>query len=506
VPITAGYSLQERFFVKIILDRQSPQPIYRQIRDRIGHLIRSGALQAGQRLPSIRVLAAQTQVNKLTVIEAYSLLEADGLIYARPGSGYFVTDRAIAPTHKSRSGFSPIQTVIIPEQGTLSFFELYRNSMQARHRGDIIDFSAGFTLRSDLDDLQRIARRAMLDMANHLFDYDFAEGQLDLRTQISQLLIQQGFEISPECLIITNGAMQGLSLTIHTHVQPRDWVIVESPTYHGALAILQEAKARIIGIPMTSGGMNLDLLAQYLDSHRPKLIYTISTLHSPTGITTSYAHRQQMIALAEQYDCLILEDNAYEGLSFGTVPPPIKAFDQSGRVIYANTFSKTLMPGLRVGYLVATGQNYTPLLERKLLQDLSASRVSQAIVAEYLASGHYRRHLNRVRAHNLHSRDVMLQALAAYFPEETSWTEPEGGILLWVKLPETVCVEDLCHKALAHRVLIASGATFFPDQQGYPAMRLSFSHPPDVIEKGISILGMLIRELIVEGIKQKVSQ
>lgn len=481
--------------MKIPIDRHSPEPIYRQIRDRLGQLIRSGALRPGQRLPSIRGLAENTRVNKLTVIEAYSLLEADGLIHARPGAGYYVNSvtTSTPTTVKSRSIFSPTQTVIIPEQGKLSFFDIYSNSIQARQHQGMIDFSSGFTLRSDLDDLQRVARRAMRDITESLFNYDHPAGQATLREQIVQLLIQQGLKVSAQDLIITNGAMQGLSIAIHTYVKPGDWVIVESPTYHGAIAILQEAGARVIGIPMARDGMNLELLAKYLASHQPKLIYTISTLHSPTGITTHQAHREQLLSLAEYYGCLILEDNAYEGLSFGTVPPPIKAFDRADLVTYVGTFSKTIMPGLRVGYVVATGSHYKPLLERKLLQDLSASRVSQAIVSEYLASGRYRRHLNRIRAENLQSRDVMLRALETHFPEEASWTEPEGGILLWVHLPDSIAVKEVCQKALYHNVLVTCGSSFFPDQQGYPSMRLSYSHPPELIEKGIAILGKLLK-------------
>ena len=168
-----------------------------------------------------------------------------------------------------------------------------------------------------------------------------------------------------------------------------------------------------------------------MQSHHPKLIYTVSTLQNPTGITTSFQHRQQLLALAEKYGCLILEDNAYEGLNFEPVPPPIKSLDSNDSVIYTGTFSKTLMPGLRVGYLLATGKHYRPLLEQKLFHDLHVSTVSQAIVSEYLASGYHRRHLNHLQASNLTNRNAMLQALANYFPVEATWTIPNGGLFLW---------------------------------------------------------------------------
>lgn len=480
--------------MKIPLDRYSTEPVYLQIRERIRRLIRTGALQPGDRLPSIRTMAENAQVNKLTVIEAYSVLEADGLIHARPGSGYFVNEETI-PTPKTQPTFAPQQDVIIPNGERVSFFDIYTASMQARHQGDILDLSSGFgcTQSTGLEDLQRIARRAVKEVADSLFHYDFPQGQLQLRKQIAQLLMQQGLAVSSDNLIITNGSMQGVSLGLRHYAQQGDWVIVETPTYHGALAVLQELGARTIGIPMTNEGMNLALLEQYLHSHRPKLIYTISTLHNPTGITTSIAHRKKLLELANRYNCHILEDNAYEGLSFEAVPPPIKAFDKTDSVTYVGTFSKTLMPGLRVGYMVVTGNHYQPLLERKLLRDLNVSTVSQAIVSEYLASGHYRRHLSHLRSHYLRGRNVMLQALEQYFPSEATWTVPNGGLFLWVKLPDGVPIQEICRTALSQKVLVNSGSAFFPNQQGYPALRLNFTLPAEEIDRGIGILGRVIK-------------
>ncbi|MGG6294812.1 PLP-dependent aminotransferase family protein [Leptolyngbya sp. AN02str] len=484
--------------MKIPLDRRSPQPVYQQIRSRIRRLIESGALQPGDRLPSIRTLAENAQVNKLTVIEAYGVLEAEGLIYARAGAGYFVCQPRVETAHPE-STFAPTQDVIIPNSGEISYFDFYMTAIRTPETSDMVMFNSGFTHPVGMENAQRIARRALKQSSNTLYFYDLPQGQLTLRKQIAQLMIQQGLEISPENLIVTNGSMQGIALTMRHYIQPGDWVIVESPTYYGALAILQQLGARIIGIPMTKEGMNLSLLAQYLHSHRPVLIYTMSTLHNPTGITTSMAHRQEMLAIAAQYQCPILEDNAYEGLSFEAVPPPIKALDDQSLVIYAGTFSKTLMPGLRVGYLVATGDAYQPLLESKLLMDLCASTASQTIVSEFLASGHYRRHLTSLRMCNLQGRNTMLAALERYFPPEAKWTVPTGGTFLWVTLPESVPMQQLCHEAAQQQVMITPGSGFFPNQQGYPALRINFSQDPDKIERGISVLGGLIRRYLDEA-------
>ncbi len=481
--------------VNIFLDRHSPNPIYLQIRNYLSRLIKSGKLSAGQRLPSIRVLSQSLQVNKLTVIEAYSVLEADGLIHARLGSGYFVNHVAISG-FTLRSTFAPDQTVIIAE-GKSSFFEQFTNSIQAQHQPGMIDFSSGFPVTPGLENLQRIAKRAIANSQDTLFRYDFPQGQLQLRQQIAQMALQQGLEISPSDLIITSGSEQALSLAMQHYLQSGDWAIVETPTYHGALGILENLGAKVIGIPMTAAGMNLELLEQYLKSHRPKLIYTISTLHNPTGITTNSTHRQQLLALAEQYECPILEDNAYEGLNFETVPPPIKAIDRHNLVIYVGTFSKALLPGLRVGYMVVTGSDYQQLLKQKTLHDLHVATVSQAIVSEFLASGHHRRHLNRLRSSNLQGRNAMLQALERYFPDEITWTVPKGGLFLWTHLPDYLPIQAICREALFQKVLVANGAVFFPGQ-GYSAMRLNFSQPPEAIEQGIAILGQILKSFLEE--------
>lgn len=485
--------------MKIPLDRQAKQPIYLQIRDRLQHLIHSGGLPSGAQLPSIRRLAETVKVNKLTVLEAYSMLEAEGLVQAKRGAGYFINPPELrSPTANSppHSTFNPVQEVIIPSEGVSSFPEVYHAGLRSYNQPDYIEFSQGFSQPIGLEDLQRIARRAMKE-AHTFFQHVHPQGDIELRVLITQLLIQQGLELSPEDLIVTNGSMQALSLLIDHFISPGDWVVVEAPTYHGFLSILQQRRARIIGIPMTPKGMNLTLLAQYLESHHPKFIYTSSTLHNPTGITTSVAHRRKLLSLAQAHDCLIVEDNAYEPLSFGTTPPPIKAFDDSDQVIYVGTFSKTLMPGLRVGYMTVTGKEKDALTERKLLHDFHISTASQAIVKEYLSSGHYRRRLGQIRAVHRDRRDYMIRLLLQHFPASITWTVPDGGTFLWIQLPNEISMREVCAAAAKQKVLIGSGAAFFPKNQGYPAMRLNFSLPPAEMERGIEILSKILRQVLL---------
>ena len=478
--------------MKIPLDRQAKEPIYLQIRDRIGHLIQNGGLPSGAQLPSIRKLAQTVKVNKLTVLEAYSMLEAEGLVRAKRGSGYFINPPEMrSPAPPLDATFNPVQKVIIPTESASTFPAVYYAGLNSYHQPDYIDFSSGFSNPIDVEDLQRIARRAMKE-ARTFFHHAHPKGDIELRMLITQLLIQQGLELSPEDVIVTNGSMQALALLVDRFIAPGDWVIVEAPTYHGYLSLLQQRGARIVGIPMTRKGMNLDLLAQYLESHRPRLIYTNSTLQNPTGITTSVAHRRKLLSLAKAYDCLIVEDNAYEPLSFGATPPPIKAFDEDNCVIYVGTFSKTLMPGLRVGYTIVTGDENNAITERKLLHDFHISTASQAIVKEYLSSGHYRRRLEKIKEVHRDRRDYMLKLLLQHFPTSATWTVPDGGTFLWIQLPDKVDVSQLSAAAVSQKVLIGSGEAFFPKDRGYSAMRLNFSLPREETERGIRILGEIL--------------
>ncbi|MEO0968156.1 MAG: PLP-dependent aminotransferase family protein [Cyanobacteria bacterium J06639_18] len=488
--------------MNILLDRKSSKPIYLQIRDRISRLIKSGALQTGERLPSIRSLAEKLQVNKLTILEAYSILEADGVVFARQGSGYFINQKNLLSTNM-KSTFAPAQNVIIPDGVGSSFFEVHVSAIKAQNQAGMINLSYG--LPRPPQDIGLIGRRALNKSVDNLFAYDLPQGNLTLRRQVAQMLVQKGLEVTSENLIITNGSEQALSLAMNYYLQRDDWVIVEAPTYHGAIALLENIGAKIIGIPMNAEGINLELLEKYLESHRPKLIYTISTLHNPTAITTTQSHRQQLLALAEKYQCPILEDNAYEGLNFDieteneleSVPPPIKAIDKQDLVNYIGTFSKTLIPGLRVGYIVVTGDKYQALLEQKLLNDVHTSNFSQAIVSEYLASGHYRRHRKKLQSENLLSLNIMLQAMEGYFPEEAKWTVPQGGLFLWVQLPEKISIAEIRSQAVKENVLFASGSAFFPNKQGYPAMRLSFSNVSESeIDLSVSILGRLLKKYL----------
>lgn len=469
--------------------------MYLQIQERLQALIESGSLVAGDRLPSIRSLAKTLQVNKLTVLEAYDRLVADGSICARQGSGYFVVEAQV-PDPAQPCCFAPEQAVMVCETQANRPFAVYARSIQARQQPGWVDLSCAFP-KHPPEDLARMIRRVAGD-AEAFYAYDAIGGDERLRQQVAHLLLQVGLEASPEDILIVNGAMQGLSLAIRHFLKPGDWVVVESPTFFSVLPIFEQVGCRIIGIPMDREGMNLDLLARYLESHRPRLIFTISTLHNPTGITTPETHRRQLLDLAGHYQCPILEDNAYEGLHFGSPPPPLKVLDPDGWVTYVGTFSKVLSPGLRVGYLVAPPAHRQALLEQRYLTDIHTPTITQAVVSQYLSQGHYRRHLQKVHAQLRHNRNLVLHGLERHFPDWARWTVPDGGMYLWVQLPDPwgPLMPTLIQKAEADGILILSGAGFFPDGTGYPAIRISYANVlPERIDTALSRLGSWLKTL-----------
>ncbi len=469
--------------------------MYLQIQERLQALIESGSLVAGERLPSIRSLAKTLQVNKLTVLEAYDRLVAEGSICARQGSGYFVVEARV-PDPEKPCCFAPEQQVVVYETQANRPFAVYARSIQARQQPGWVDLSCAFP-KHPPEDLARMIRRVAAD-AEAFYAYDAIGGDERLRQQVAHLLLQVGLETNPEDVLIVNGAMQGLSLAIRHFLKPGDWVVVESPTFFSVLPIFEQVGCRIIGIPMNREGMNLDLLARYLESHRPRLIFTISTLHNPTGITTPETHRRQLLDLASHYECPILEDNAYEGLHFGSPPPPLKVLDPEDWVTYVGTFSKVLSPGLRVGYLVVPPAHRQALLEQRYLTDIHTPTITQAVVSEYLSQGHYRRHLQKVHAQLHHNRNLVLHGLERHFPDWARWTVPDGGMFLWVQLPDPwgPLMPTLIQKAEADGILILSGAGFFADGTGYPAIRISYANVlPELIDTALSKLGSWLKTL-----------
>jgi GntR family transcriptional regulator/MocR family aminotransferase len=301
-----------------------------------------------------------------------------------------------------------------------------------------------------------------------------------------------------ENVLITAGSQQALSLISQLLLKAGDVILVESPTYSGALDLFRSLGFKVVGIPVDGQGMQVEGLEKLLQQHHPKLIYTIPNFHNPTGTCLSSPRRRELIVLADRYNIPILEDDFVGDLRYeGRTQPALKALDPGGRVIYINTFSKILMPGLRVGFLVAEGPIYDALVHFKRVNDLATSTLVQRALEAYVTVGRYQAHLRRSSQIFRKRRDAMLSAIQRFLPTEVQLDTPQGGLFLWLQLPENLSSEQLLPLALEEGVVFAPGNEFFPDKSGGQNwLRLNFvAQAPDQIDEGIKRLGKAVRRL-----------
>ncbi|HDP96449.1 MAG TPA: PLP-dependent aminotransferase family protein [Euryarchaeota archaeon] len=373
---------------------------------------------------------------------------------------------------------------------------------------EIISFAGGMpnpdTFPTSI--ILEITEELLLQPPSETLQYGITEGQTSLRSTLADLMEKRGAPCEPENIVVTSGAQQGIDLASQLLLESGRTVITESPTFIAAIIGFRGYGADIHGIPLDREGIVIDLLDDRLKKHarsdsRPTMVYVIPNFQNPSGVTMSEGRRRSLIDVANEHDLVILEDDPYYDLRFeGDHQKPVKAFDDVGRVIYAGSFSKILSPGLRIGWITAAEPVARKIAMIKQTVDVCTNVLSQGIANEYISRGHLERHLPKIRELYGHKRDVMLSSLEQNFPDGATWTRPEGGMFLWVELPEAMDTDNLQKHALERKVAFVPGRLFFPDGSGKNTMRLSFSHPAeDKIKVGIARLGEIIREELKEG-------
>lgn len=327
---------------------------------------------------------------------------------------------------------------------------------------------------------------------------DDPRGYAPLRESVAHILTSQGIDADPDHVLITSGSQQAISLVVQLVVKAGDTVVTENPTYDWALQLFRAQGARVIGCPTDARGMQVEALEEILRRHRPRLIYTIPNFQNPTGASLSLPRRRALVALADRYIVPVLEDDFVGDLRYdGQTQPALKAFDPGGRVIYAGTFSKLLMPGLRVGFLVVEGPVYRRLVELKRVNDLWTATLFQRTLEAYVTVGRYHAHLRRLCRVYRKRRDRMVEAVGRFLPECTPELVPQGGLFLWVRLPEGLTAAKLLPLARREGVDFTPGARFFcRPGEGESYLRLNFAvATTDEIEEGMSRLGRALERL-----------
>ncbi|MBC7093106.1 PLP-dependent aminotransferase family protein [Candidatus Bipolaricaulota bacterium] len=380
-----------------------------------------------------------------------------------------------------------------------------RELLKLTEQPDIISFAGGLPDPDTFprEFLAKVAADEILNNHHKSLQYTTTEGKRPLREPIIAWLAEDGLHYTLDQLIITSASQQGLDLVAKTFIDPGDAVFVGLPTYLGAIQAFRAFQAHLVGIPLHDDGMDLDVLAVAIararrEGHPPKLIYVVPDFQNPSGITWSEEKRRGLLEIARRADLVVVEDMPYRKLRFAGEPvPPVAALDEEGRVVVLFTFSKLLAAGLRLGALAGARDIVEKVVIMKQATDLCTSSLTQRIAIRFLQEYDVKGHIRNLCHHYRVKRDAMIDALNRYMPNEEgiSWTTPEGGLFLWVRLPEEVNTERMLERALRHKVAYVIGAPFFVDGRGQNTMRLSFSSATvDQIEEGIRRLSKVVKE------------
>ena len=464
--------------------------LYRKYATELSDMISSGALKAGQRMPSVREASRHRGLSISTVLKTYHWLESRGLLEARTRSGFYVSQQHQQwPPQPSISSSAPQSTPI--EKADLIY-----EVLDAVREANVVPLGSAFPspLLFPLPRLYRSLNRSMRNLDPRSTVTDLAPGNLELRRQISLRYHLDGIEIAPEELVITDGAMEALNLCLQAVTRPGDAVIIESPTFYASLQALEQRGLRAIEVAThPAQGMDLAALETALKNHKPAACWLMTNFQNPLGSLMPEDRKQQLVKLLDQYNVPLIEDDVYGELYYASQrPKPAKAFDRSGNVLHCASFSKCLAPGYRIGW-AAPGRYAEKLRKLKLGTSLSAAVPSQLALADYLSEASYDRHLRQLRDTLFVERDAMINAIQRYLPKGTNVTRPEGGYFLWVELPKGTDALKLHQRALAHDISIAPGAIFSASDRFKHCMRINYGHPEDKrVIPALKTLGRLL--------------
>lgn len=457
--------------------------------------IERGVLKPGDRLPSVREASAHRRVSPATVFEAYYLLEARGLVRSRPRSGYYVAAKpkvlppapelASAPDGEAR-----------PVEISAMVFEILRSAMTR----DVVPLGSAFPspLLFPLAKLGRVLAGVATQMDPWTTVDDLTPGSLPLRRQVALRYLLDGVQVDPDGIIVTNGAMEALNLCLSATCAPGDAVVVESPCFYACLQALERHGLRAIEVATDPReGIDLDALEAAFVRQRPKACWVMTSFQNPLGATMPADRKRALVELVTRHRVPLIEDDVYAELHFGARRPVLaKAFDADGWVLHCSSFSKTLAPGWRVGW-VAAGRFTGRVAQHKLTASLATSIPVQLALARYLERGSFDRHLRMLRTTLEGQRDAYTAAIAESFPAGTRVSRPDGGYMLWLELPPGVDALALHRQAMALGISLAPGPMFSASGGFRNCVRINAGHPLDARAKAaVKRVGMLARQAL----------
>jgi len=447
---------------------------YDQVSRYINELIEKGDLKPGDKVPSLRKLSKQLGVSIATITQSYVNLEDQGVLSAKPQSGFYVNDLASQINDIAKSAAAPCQARRV-RFGEL-FEEVFRNANNPR----IAPFG---TSNPSMDfmpvkSLTRATRSIISRYPQKSMDYLFPPGDRKLREQIAQLYAQTHTRVSASDIIITSGATEALSISLRTVAKRGDIIAVESPTYFAVLRMIEQMGMLAVEIdtdPVT--GLNLEALEEAFDTMDIKAVLASPNTSNPLGSQMPEEKKRELVNLMAERDIPLIEDDVYGSVYFGDkAPRPAKSYDLNNLVLSCSSFSKTLAPGHRVGWVIA-GRYRKKFLQYKQAWSSATSSINQLALAEFLSSGQYERHLVRLRIAMREQVEKGRYMIARNFPEGTRISHPHGGNVLWVAMPEGCDCIDIFNKALEHNIAITPGILFSATRQFRNYLRINCGSP-----------------------------
>lgn len=455
----------------IDFQRHNGIALHKQIYQAFADRIASQSLKPGAQLPPVRKLAQALSVSVVTVVQAYRLLALNGYVHVIQGKGTFVQ-----ATEESAEQLL---------SGPYDWQQAYTDYLPRAQFAPFYMTKARFHMSSMIIDEKLLPNRYFSEQMVHVFEqqpqllsqYSEIQGDAALRQAMQRYLKTIGLGCAQEDILVTTGLQQGIDLVARTFIGAGDIVVMEEPTYPGAIDSFRGRGATIMTVPVDEYGMRIDALRKLCEQYTPKMIFTNPTFHNPTGTVMSLTRRKQLLELAQHMNFLIVEDDPYSELYFDKQPPvPIKSLDTSGHVIYLKGLSKIYAPSCRTALLVANGPLFQRLLASKANADLGSPLLTQKAILPLLGSKRMLAHAAKLRTAFMLRRDLVVQLLAQHAPETVKWIVPTGGLTIWLTLPHSVNMRELRQQATARGLSFLPGDTCYVETAITKHIRLSYSY------------------------------
>jgi 2-aminoadipate transaminase len=488
------------------LQPESHVPLYIQLRDQLRSLVHAGDLRPGDRIPASRELAVMLGVHRTTVANAYAELESEGLIQGHVGRGTFIKGNG-----NGLKLTPPPPPVLRGGEGIrweLLFADERGEEVLSRLTASVPENTLSFVMACPaeehfpVEELQTCVNAVLRREAADVLRLGPSDGYRPLKEALLEMLRGEGIAAKDENLLITDGCQQSLDIISKAFVRPGDSVILENPTYPGAVAIFHGARARCLGVPVQTRpepgvalGIDLEALEATLAANRVKLIVLTPDFQNPTGTSMPAASRRKVLELASRHQVPVVEDHIYARLhSRDERLPALKQLDRANIVIHIDSFAKVAFPGLRVGWIVAPPTAIERLRVVKQTTDLHTDQLAQATLAEFLRRGMFAKHLQKMRKVYASRLDALDEALRKHMPEGTRWTRPDGGMCLWMELPPGFDASELLIHAKERALLFAPGRYFYVQNPLPNTLRFGFAGVEEKqIARGVATLAELLR-------------